>query len=946
MNIKNNMNTDDEHKENKRKKKDVMKNVKITADIYDRLNYFFLMIKEKDGKKSVKPPEKWTESKKENPIINEYGFNNGVGLIMGQKIEDDKYIIGVDFDNKDTKDKDDNIIVENGMTIRKKLYKEHNYKPDTIMQKTPTGGIHEMYYVNEKMKELLSCQNGIYIDNKKVHIDVKFESGFLICDPSYYHIEDEKYAYKWVNNDLDDIKQLPSFWLDILKNQPDTTTAKKPKNKNINNSDDHNNIQPIAQITEECKNILNMCLSVITTKDIKENTKKWLQIGRIIKNEGGTIEMWDAWSKGAYNYNIDCCRERWKYFDNHPNTNMRIHQLLNFYVKQESPDKYAELKKMVFSNDIWKKQLIEYLKNKISLKGIYEDDVVYNEIEIKTKFLLDKEQVITKHIKNPKTDSQIFGNYIYDFVFNDNLKVLGIKSRYGSGKTKLLTKIINAKEIKRSCFLSCRRALSYDIEREFEDLEFKNYLDKEAVNYMCDKFIVQYESIHKIFNAYQQYYEHEYTEEKVKYDFLILDELETILNHTISPTHNDNNFINFKKLFTLCQNSPKVICLDGDLGTRGKYFISAISNKYLLINNTDFIEKNFIVYECYERFVDMVMDDMENKRKIFFSCMTKKHAEDYEKKIKDKYKDVKTKIIHGDMDDVEKQNILKNVNDNLILYDVVFITPAVDVGVNFDPKDKDGNSIKHFDKVYGIIGQSTCPRAFTQQLARVRNPVDDKNIYILNSEFRYNEAPDFFTYKEIKKDIELWFTHNEYYRVDPVYKYYMDICIYNEVEKKNKHPYYFMAYLEMIIKEKGGIFEYIRVDKEKGEKKKEITESTKLCEILKSDVEFTKEDLLKIIDSGKAEERHKKAYNKLRMQTSICYFNMDEIDEINKELKGLSKEEIKKLISSKKKKDDSDDENEYDEKMHITKKFMYQAKECIIMNKPDNLLYLVDRRIF
>ena len=82
----------------------------------------------------------------------------------------------------------------------------------------------------------------------------------------------------------------------------------------------------------------------ITTKDIKENTKKWLQIGRIIKNEGGSVEMWDNWSKGAYNYDINCCRERWKYFDNHPNTNMRIHQLLNFYVKQEAPDKFQELK--------------------------------------------------------------------------------------------------------------------------------------------------------------------------------------------------------------------------------------------------------------------------------------------------------------------------------------------------------------------------------------------------------------------------------------------------------------------------------------------------------------------------------------------------------------------------------------------------------------------------
>ena len=91
------------------------------------------------------------------------------------------------------------------------------------------------------------------------------------------------------------------------------------------------------------------------------------------------------------------------------------------------------------------KQLIEYLKSKTSLSGIYNDDVVYNKIEIKTKFLLDKEQDITKYIKDPKTDSQIFGNRIYDFVFNDDLKVLGIKSRYGSDKTTLLTKIINAK---------------------------------------------------------------------------------------------------------------------------------------------------------------------------------------------------------------------------------------------------------------------------------------------------------------------------------------------------------------------------------------------------------------------------------------------------------------------------------------------------------------------
>jgi hypothetical protein len=947
---------------NKNKDSTVMNVIELSDDIYVKLDHFFLVIKEKDGKKSLKPPENWTTSKKENPLKNNFGFNNGIGLIMGQKIDDDKFIIGVDFDNKDSLDDNGNIIIENGMSVRKRLYKQHKNKPDTLMQKTPTGGLHEMYYVDEKTKNEICGHNKISIDNKKVHIDIKFEGGFLLCSPSYYHIGEEKYQYKWKNKDLDNIKELPDFWIDILKNQQEQKIKPQKENKDNNQNSNIQNII-INQITDECKNILNLCLSLITTKDIKENTKKWLQIGRIIKNEGGSVDMWNEWSKGAYNYDINCCRERWKYFDTHPNPNMKINQLLYYYVKQESPDRFEEIKKMIYDNDIWKNRFLEYKKNKTSISSIYDDGEKYKEVEIKTKFLLDKEQDITKFINEPKKDTEIFGNNVYNFITNENLKVMGIKSRYGSGKTKLLTKIINAKKIIRSCFLSCRRALTYDIEREFEDLQFKNYLDKETANYMCDKFIVQYESIHKIFSAYEQYYEDEYTIDKVYYDFLILDELETILNHTISPTHNDNNFINFKKLFTLCLNSPKVICLDGDLSSRGKYFINAISDNYVIVNNTDTVEKNHIVYECYEKFVDLIMNDLKNNKKIFFSCMTKKYAEDYEKKIKEQYPNLKTKIIHGDMDDVEKQKILKNVNGEFIKYDVLFITPAVDVGVNFDPKDKDGNSIIHFDKVYGILGQSTCPRAFLQQLARVRNPSDSENYYILNSEFRYNEAPDFFTFQEIKKDIELWFKHNEYYRTDPIYKHYMNICIYNEVEKKNKHPYYFMAYLELMIKEKGGKFTYIRVNKENGEKKKELTEGTKIYDILKSDVDFTKDELLNIIDSGKAEERHKRAYNKLRMQTNVCYFNENEINEINGELKKMTKDDIKNLMKKKKKKQDKDDKDdkdkndkdedkeneeneEYNEKLDITKKFIYQTRECINMNKPDNLLYLVDRKNF
>lgn len=928
------------HNNKKKKKKDESKNIYLSLhdDIYKKLDHFHLIIREKEFKKDLKPPNAWHLSKKECPLFNEYGFNTGVGIITGQKIYDNKYIIGVDFDNKDTIE-ENNIIIKNGIDIRKDLYKLHKYKPNTVMQKTPTGGLHEIYYIDEETKNLINGHNKIMINNNKVHIDIKFENGFLLCDPSYYYVQSKKMSYKWINNNVDDIKPLPDFWIDILKNQHD---AKIKKNKYVYINGENTEIK---QMSEQEKIILNMCLSTITTKDIKENTKKWLQIGRIIKNEGGTVEMWDNWSKGVYNYDINCCVERWKYFDKYQDAKFKIHQLLNYYVKQESPDKYTELKKLVYGIDKWKNDIVKYIKDKNSIKKIYEDDISYNETTIKTQYLLNKEQNISKLIQNPLEDTEVFSNIIYNFLFEDKIKVLGIKSKYGSGKTKLLTKMIKTKNINRACFLSCRRALSYDIESEFNELKFKNYLDKTDVNYMCDKFIVQYESIHKIFSAYQNYYEYEYTDCKVKYDFVILDELETILNHTISPTHNDNNFINFKKLYTLCKNSQKVICLDGDLSARGKYFINTISEMYKIVDNVETTVKNYNVYECYENFVSMILNDVEKGLKLFFSCMTKKYAEDYEKKIKEKYPNTKTKIIHGDMNDEEKQLILKNVNEHFIKYDVLFITPAIDVGVNFDPKDKNGNSIIHFDKIYGIIGQSTCPRAFLQQLARVRHPKDNENYYILNSEFRYNETPDFFTFKDIQNDMNLWFKHNEYYRVDPVYIYYQNICIYNEVEKKNKHPFYFMAYLELLIKDKKCNFVYNKI--EKGEKKKEISESTKIQEILTSEIELTKDELLKIIDDGKAEERHKRAYNKLRLQTNVCYFNTNEIDTINENLKNMKKEDIKKILTKKKKDvEQEENNNDYDEKMDITKKFIYQAKECISMNKPENLMFIIDRKNF
>ena len=193
-----------------------MRHSEIDNDIIKNFDYFYLSIDGDNGKKNIYPPAKWILSKKEKPIFNQFcKFNSGIGLIMGQKFFD-KYIIAVDFDNKPTEFDKDICIIRNGIDARNKLYNKYKYEPNTVVGTTPTGGIHELYTIDEQTKNLLSKFIRISIDNEKTHIDILFAGSFLICSPSYYFIEDTKYEYKWINENINDIKPLPKFWLDIL----------------------------------------------------------------------------------------------------------------------------------------------------------------------------------------------------------------------------------------------------------------------------------------------------------------------------------------------------------------------------------------------------------------------------------------------------------------------------------------------------------------------------------------------------------------------------------------------------------------------------------------------------------------------------------------------------------------------------------------------------------
>ena len=60
---------------------------------------------------------------------------------------------------------------------------------------------------------------------------------------------------------------------------------------------------------------------------------------------------------------------------------------------------------------------------------------------------------------------------------NGDTKTFVLKSRYGSGKTTFMQRLIKEHNPERVLFITYRHTLALDIMRNFGKLQFKNYLD-------------------------------------------------------------------------------------------------------------------------------------------------------------------------------------------------------------------------------------------------------------------------------------------------------------------------------------------------------------------------------------------------------------------------------------------------------------------------------------
>jgi hypothetical protein len=535
--------------------------------------------------------------------------------------------------------------------------------------------------------------------------------------------------------------------------------------KIIGKSQHNDKINVLKQINETLDIIsLDELSKILNLIDIKraDSYDEWLKIGMGLKNSNSkSFNLWVEWSKKSKKFSSDNdCIYKWNTFT----TNQIKVGTLKYYAKLDSADAYSLL-----YTDI-------------------DKPIIHDSTKIHQEYLLMNQD-------SPLKSNSCLVRQKVNLWMDSMIKMLIIKSFYGTGKTKLINKLITEYDIKRVLFVSYRKTLTNNLYGVFSELKFEKYTDKK---YNADRFICQIDSLPKIANYYVESVPH--------YDLIVLDEIESILNHFNANTLKEKEYV-FDYLNGLIHNANKCIMLDGDISNRSLVYAKSIDENYMMIEN-DYIKSplHYIFTKNESKFIKKIDDDLKSGKKIVIVSMSSAFCLN----LADKYKDGLYKLcVHYKDSDDEQFEKLIDVNKFWTQFDFVMYSPTIEGGVDFN--------VPYFDKMYCVLsGGSTSQRGFMQMTARVRQ-LKETNVWVYLNHIPFKEKCFPFTHYEVKNYfLSLYSSHlkkhivvnkkNEAY-VDYENSLYNEILIYNLLEEQNKNVSYFVPILLDLMKSKGHIYE-------------------------------------------------------------------------------------------------------------------------------------------
>ena len=699
------------------------------------------------GKKELSPLVGWKKTNK--TMIDE--TRNALIIKNKTKLSDNNYLFIIDIDNKPNGEG------ITGLDAFNKICSDNQYEIKTITQQTANKGFHYLFKTSNKdlyeSKQILGLKiNGI--ENK---IDIP---NCIIAEPS--KLIKKHYKFLNITDDVNDIQILPEFLETIiLKNN------EKPINNHVNNE--------IVNVNTNYP-LLNILINHF------DDYHTWAKMCWLLKSLKYSFEVFDEYSqKFPKKYNKT---DVYNFWTKCKASNSINEGLLYSLAKNENPDEF----------------------NKLGLSyNFFKPDIIPVEtIEIKKKYLIDevKKNINGVEVKDYELSS-FFNDKFNEFFSNDNIKSFNIKSPYNTGKTQLLKLIIKKYNLNRILFVSYRKTLSSDIYGSFKEFNFKDYrtcqCDKE------DRLIIQLDSIQKIKPSDECLLVDEEIE-LPKYDLIIMDEIESTLHHFTSKLMEDKSKHHFNFLDAVIRNSNKLITLDGDLSFRGFNYIKNFGDSINVINTIKKNVKQFKFIRNKLEYYKDIEDSINNDEKIVIVSQSAAKCEEIELILRNKFTYLQIQTYTGNSDDQDKTN-LKNVLDIWRNLDVLIYSPTIEAGVSFD--------LQHFDKIYGVVS-SNCnsQRAFLQMLSRVRQ-TSNTNILILYQGLEYTafEEQKLISFDEIKTSlitfniikIEDTYINNKI--VKRLTPFDVNYC-YNKIEELYKHKYYYLGYLEYLLKKKGHEVEF------------------------------------------------------------------------------------------------------------------------------------------
>lgn len=313
----------------------------------------------------------------------------------------------------------------------------------------------------------------------------------------------------------------------------------------------------------------------------------------------------------------------------------------------------------------------------------------------------------------------------------------------GAGKTAQIIKYLIQNIDQSMLWISPRISLTENILYRLQQsgLDFQSYLD---FTYKADK-ISNIPSAEKLICSAESLH---YIDPNI-YDIVIIDEVETLLNAWISPTHGNNlelNWMNFKEVI---KSSSKVFLMDAFLTTKTYSLMEEITQQKEFMTITSAwkpIQKHFVAYETEMTWLHCIVRKLKEKKKIFIFYPYKRSSPTHSGMDRFAVElqhlvDHKLNVLtyHGDSSDKRKQT-LGDVEETWKNTDVVICNTCITVGVNFDPSN-------YFDCIFACYAGWVSLRDFFQNLGRIRTPkTNDIHLFrakgFNNNGFKYNNVND------------------------------------------------------------------------------------------------------------------------------------------------------------------------------------------------------------